>query len=285
MTADDALLLLAEAATEAASEVLRETLADGVEVAAPGIVAAGSPPLDGVSVPALAAEVRLLEGANGGFAFVTSITALRRLAAAVLGTEADGGSQDLDEAERTGVTDLLARAMNAAAAAMGERLGSTVGVSAPALRELETVGDLLGLGDGSPHTCTAAVTLGDEDARLVLLVPKAYIARLTRADVEAEDEVDPFAPVPSGGADEILRGVPLRVCAEIGRASMPLAQAVSLPGGGLVELDRGAEEPVDVMVNGRRFATGRLVLVENEWAVRIEEILLDAGELQRTELA
>jgi hypothetical protein len=33
------------------------------------------------------------------------------------------------------------------------------------------------------------------------------------------------------------------------------------------------------MVNGRRFATGRLVLVDDEWAVRIEEVLLDASDL------
>ena len=63
---------------------------------------------------------------------------------------------------------------------------------------------------------------------------------------------------------------------------MPVADAVQLPPGGLVELDRGAEEPVDVLVNGRRFATGRLVLVDDEWAVRIEEVLLDADDLPVT---
>ena len=63
---------------------------------------------------------------------------------------------------------------------------------------------------------------------------------------------------------------------------MPMADAVSLPDGGLIELDRGAEEPVDVLVNGRRFATGRLVLVDDEWAVRIEEVLLDASDLPQT---
>jgi flagellar motor switch protein FliN/FliY len=61
-----------------------------------------------------------------------------------------------------------------------------------------------------------------------------------------------------------------------------MAEAVSLPDGGLIELDRGADEPVDVLVNGRRFATGRLVLVDDEWAVRIEEVLLDADDLRPT---
>jgi flagellar motor switch protein FliN/FliY len=61
---------------------------------------------------------------------------------------------------------------------------------------------------------------------------------------------------------------------------MPVSDAVALPDGGLVELDRGPDEPVDVLVNGRLFATGRLVLVEDEWAVRIEEVLGDAADLR-----
>ena len=85
--------------------------------------------------------------------------------------------------------------------------------------------------------------------------------------------------VPGEEAGAILRGVPLRVCAEIGRARMPLASAVALPPGGVVELDRGAEEPVDLYVNGRRFATGRLVLVEDEWAVRVEDVFLEPSDL------
>jgi flagellar motor switch protein FliN/FliY len=130
------------------------------------------------------------------------------------------------------------------------------------------------------------LTIDGEPARLVQLVPKAFVLKMTKAldDLHAtemggagDDETTVH-----GGPDEILRGVELRVCAEIGRATMPLAQAVSLPSGGLVELDRGAEEPVDVFVNGQRFATGRLVLVDDEWAVRIEEVLLDAAGLAGT---
>jgi flagellar motor switch protein FliN/FliY len=127
------------------------------------------------------------------------------------------------------------------------------------------------------------LTIDGEPARLVQLVPKAFVLKMTRAlddlaaaelgaDESGEDTVE-------AGPEEILRGVQLRVCAEIGRATMPLAQAVALPSGGLVELDRGADEPVDVLVNGRRFATGRLVLVDDEWAVRIEEVLLDEADL------
>ncbi len=81
-----------------------------------------------------------------------------------------------------------------------------------------------------------------------------------------------------------LAGIPVRVWAELGRASMPTAEVVGLPAGAVVELDRSPDEPIDLFVNGRRFATGRLVLVDgNDWAVRIETVLEPSGEAGETE--
>jgi flagellar motor switch protein FliN/FliY len=55
---------------------------------------------------------------------------------------------------------------------------------------------------------------------------------------------------------------------------MPSAQIVAMPTGAVVELNRQADEPIDLYVNGRRFATGRLMVVDGaDWAVRIESIL------------
>ena len=62
--------------------------------------------------------------------------------------------------------------------------------------------------------------------------------------------------------------------AELGRARMPSAQVVGLPAGAVVELDKQADEPIDLYVNGTHFATGRLVVVDGtDWAVRIEHVL------------
>jgi len=71
---------------------------------------------------------------------------------------------------------------------------------------------------------------------------------------------------------EALLDVGVRVWAEIGRARMPLGEAVALSEGAVVDLDRAPEEPVDLYVNGFRYGTGRLVLVEGEWAVRLETV-------------
>jgi flagellar motor switch protein FliN/FliY len=75
----------------------------------------------------------------------------------------------------------------------------------------------------------------------------------------------------------LIRGVGLRVWAELGRARLPVGRAVGLAPGAVVELDRGVDEPLDLYVNGRRLAVGRLLLTDDgEWAVRIESVSADA---------
>jgi flagellar motor switch/type III secretory pathway protein FliN len=70
---------------------------------------------------------------------------------------------------------------------------------------------------------------------------------------------------------EALGGISLRVWAELGRARMPLGSALGLPVGAVLDLDRTADAPVDLYVNGMRFARGQLLVTdEGEWAVSLD---------------
>ena len=69
-----------------------------------------------------------------------------------------------------------------------------------------------------------------------------------------------------------LLDMPLRVWAEIGRTKLPAAFVVGMPQGAIVDLDCEPDEPADLFVNGRHFGTGRLVLVDGEWALRVETL-------------
>jgi flagellar motor switch protein FliN/FliY len=69
-----------------------------------------------------------------------------------------------------------------------------------------------------------------------------------------------------------LLDVRVRLWAELGRARLPLAHVAGLAEGAIVDLDRAPEDPVDVYVNGRLFGTARLLLVDGEWALRLESI-------------
>jgi flagellar motor switch protein FliN/FliY len=72
-----------------------------------------------------------------------------------------------------------------------------------------------------------------------------------------------------------LLDMPLRVWAEIGRTKLPAAFVVGMPEGALIDLDCEPDEPADLFVNGRHFGTGKLVLVDGEWALRVETLTED----------
>ena len=57
--------------------------------------------------------------------------------------------------------------------------------------------------------------------------------------------------------------MPVRVWAELGRARMPAGASLGVATGSVVELDREVEEPIDLYVDGMRFATGRLLVAED----------------------
>ena len=71
---------------------------------------------------------------------------------------------------------------------------------------------------------------------------------------------------------DALLDVKVRLSAELGRARMPLAAVVGLGDGAIVDLDRLPDDPVEVFANGRLVGKGRLLLVDGEWALRLEEI-------------
>jgi flagellar motor switch protein FliN/FliY len=82
---------------------------------------------------------------------------------------------------------------------------------------------------------------------------------------------DPVPPAESLDAGALL-DVQVRLSVEIGRVRMPLAQAVALASGTIIDLDRRFEEPVEVYVNGRHFGAGRLLAADGEWALRLDHI-------------
>jgi flagellar motor switch protein FliN/FliY len=75
------------------------------------------------------------------------------------------------------------------------------------------------------------------------------------------------------GIQEALAGIELRVWAELGRTRLALGRALELPLGAVVDLDRAADAPVDLFVNGLCFAQGHLLVTdEGEWAIVIDEL-------------
>jgi flagellar motor switch protein FliN/FliY len=72
---------------------------------------------------------------------------------------------------------------------------------------------------------------------------------------------------------EVLLDVPLEISVELGRVKMMVREVLDLGTGSIIEVDKAAGEPVDVMVNGRLVAKGEVVVIEDNFGVRVTEIL------------
>lgn len=71
----------------------------------------------------------------------------------------------------------------------------------------------------------------------------------------------------------LLRDVEMGVSVELGRTRMTVRDLLALAPGAIVELDKAAGAPVDVLVNGTLMARGEVVVIDEEFAVRISEIV------------
>ncbi len=81
----------------------------------------------------------------------------------------------------------------------------------------------------------------------------------------------------AGGFDKLIN-VALEVSVELGRTRVTLSEVLEFDVGSVVELDRAAGSPVDVRVNGTLLAQGEVVLIDDEYAVRITSIVEPGSE-------
>ncbi len=76
-----------------------------------------------------------------------------------------------------------------------------------------------------------------------------------------------------------ISNVEMALTVEIGRTRMSVRDVLSVEPGAVIELDRSAGSPADVLLNGRLIAHGEIVVVDQDYAVRITQILDMAEEL------
>ncbi|WP_348789491.1 flagellar motor switch protein FliN [Leifsonia sp. NPDC080035] len=126
-----------------------------------------------------------------------------------------------------------------------------------------------------------------EDAAELFSDPSATVFELTGPAgvagwfaVRGRGSLDRPAPT-SAIAGKLARisNVEMALTVEIGRTRMAVRDVLSMEPGAVIELDRSAGSPADVLLNGRLIAHGEIVVVDQDYAVRITKILDAAEEL------
>jgi flagellar motor switch protein FliN len=296
ITPREALTRLGASTAEAIAQVLESFTPGSVERGEVSVLAEGMTPFANVPRGAVASSVSYIDGVTGANIFVLTPTGARNLTSAMgVASDAEGEADaPLSEFELSAIAEAANQMMAAAAAAIGVVLGQPVGISPPDTRVLDDPAKADELYGSAPYATSTTFLIAGESCRLIQLVPSAFVVRMARAmdDLSAEQRATPSEGAAAGagaevgatngargangasvGLQEALGDISLRVWAELGRARMPLGKALSMPLGAVVDLDRAADAPVDLYVNGLRFAQGHLVLTDDgEWAVCVDEL-------------
>jgi flagellar motor switch protein FliN/FliY len=103
------------------------------------------------------------------------------------------------------------------------------------------------------------------------VVAVAFLGTPASASATPVAEVDRPA-VPTRGV-ELLHGVAMEVTVELGRTRLSVRELLALTPGDVLELDRAAGSPADLLVNGRLIARGEVVVVDEDFALRVTEIV------------
>lgn len=92
------------------------------------------------------------------------------------------------------------------------------------------------------------------------------------------------ADVDGQGTDlnlDVILDVSVSLSLEVGRTRIPIRNLLQLNQGSVVELERGAGEPLDVFVNGTLIAQGEVVVVNDRFGVRLTDVVSPAERIKR----
>ncbi|MBO9716425.1 MAG: flagellar motor switch protein FliN [Pseudoxanthomonas sp.] len=80
---------------------------------------------------------------------------------------------------------------------------------------------------------------------------------------------------------DVILDVPVTLSLEVGRARMPIRNLLQLNQGSVIELERGAGEPLDVYVNGTLIAHGEVVVINDRFGVRLTDVVSPSERIRR----
>lgn len=154
--------------------------------------------------------------------------------------------------------------------------------------EWEAAMEESGNGGGDEAAGAAGSDANDEQARA-----DEWAAAMAEAG-EVEDDSVQAAPMEEFGADtgmvagsanapdlDVILDIPVTISMEVGNTQIPIRNLLQLNQGSVIELDRLAGEPLDVLVNGTLIAHGEVVMVNEKFGIRLTDVISPAERIKR----
>jgi flagellar motor switch protein FliN/FliY len=102
------------------------------------------------------------------------------------------------------------------------------------------------------------------------------------ATVSFDELKSEVASRPAGSPDlDVILDIPVSISMEVGRTSITIRNLLQLNQGSVIELDRLAGEPLDVLVNGTLIAHGEVVVVNEKFGIRMTDVISPAERIKK----
>lgn len=96
------------------------------------------------------------------------------------------------------------------------------------------------------------------------------------------DELNSSAPSNSGAPDlDVIMDIPVTISMEVGNTEISIRNLLQLNQGSVIELDRLAGEPLDVLVNGTLIAHGEVVVVNEKFGIRMTDVISPSERIKK----
>jgi len=134
--------------------------------------------------------------------------------------------------------------------------------------------------DGLDDWAAAMAEQADEEANTEGGTGDDFGTGAEIAELEEFDEDREITPNEKRKLDTIL-DIPVTISMEVGRSNISIRNLLQLNQGSVVELDRVAGEPLDVLVNGTLIAHGEVVVVNDKFGIRLTDVISQLERIKK----
>ena len=134
--------------------------------------------------------------------------------------------------------------------------------------------------DGMDDWAAAMAEQADEEAKTGETDADDILAAVQVAELDELEDDSEITPTEKRKLDTIL-DIPVTISMEVGRSHISIRNLLQLNQGSVVELDRVAGEPLDVLVNGTLIAHGEVVVVNDKFGIRLTDVISQMERIKK----
>jgi len=245
-------------------------------------------------------------GVNGKNVILLSMNDAGVISSLMMGDDSGAPPETLTEAHQSTLQEFVSQMMSTVATQLSNKIGKGVNTTSPDLKIVQGDIDVPGTPDVVKITYNLTIQnfINSKMYHLMNLELAGEIARGSYVPQMQQPEYKPepaqprttsqvgispvrFPPLGEGmqsiptGNINLLLDVPMTLTVELGRTRQLVKDILGLGEGSIIELDKLAGEPVDLLVNGKLIARGEVVVIDENFGVRVTDIVSPAERIAK----